>query len=106
MEQNALAQVEGPLGQVFIGFVGFSQNGFNSGATDFVTEQGLGHLFASAQGLAVGLVRAVERDRLGVLHPDECVGAVGFTTEKVSLPSGLACGLPSRPALYATAEPP
>ena len=90
MEQYTLTQVKCPFGQVLVGFIGLGQTRLYCRAADFVSKQGLGHLFTGPQGLAVGLVCAVQGDRFSVLHPYEGVLSRMPVTAKFSLPSGLA----------------
>jgi hypothetical protein len=92
VEKNTLAQVEGPLGQVFVGFIRLCQGRFHGCAADFVSEQRLSHLLAGTQRLAVGFIRAVQRDRFGVLHPDEGIlsGDAGHGEALVAKRTGMS----------------
>ena len=49
MEGNTLAQMEGPLGQVLIRFIGLSQARLDSHATNFISKQCFGYLQAGTQ---------------------------------------------------------
>ena len=44
-------------------------------------EQGFIDLFAGAQGLAIGLVRAPQGSGFTILHPDKVIGAIADNTE-------------------------